>query len=60
MSKHDRDETTTIEPSTEVSRGTKRLQLSVTRMKKLRSGVAGGFDNEELETAPSPGSRSWM
>lgn len=60
MSKNDRDETTTIEPSAEVSRDAKRLQLSVTRMKKLRSGVTGGFEKEGLENEPGTGSRSWM
>jgi hypothetical protein len=45
-----RDEQTTTEPSVETTKGSKRLQVSITRMKKIQSGVKGG----------SAGGRSWM
>ena len=45
-----RNEQTTNEPSAETTEGSKRLQVSITRMKKIQSGVKGG----------SAGGRSWM
>lgn len=52
--KHD-DAATKVEPDGKVSEGVKRLQLSVTRMKRLRSGVAGGNSGEP----DSPAATSW-
>lgn len=51
---HD-DATTKVEPDSKVSEGVKRLQLSVTRMKRLRSNVTGGNSGEPDST----GTPSW-
>ena len=52
------DVTVSVEGETEASQGVKRLHLSVTRMKKLRSRVqAGGVIKEEAPN--SPGAGSW-
>lgn len=41
------DEALKSEPASEPTEGSKRLQLSVKRMKKLRAGVKGGSTGED-------------
>jgi hypothetical protein len=54
MNAHEHDDATTkVEPDSKVGEGVKRLRLSVTRMKRLRSGVAGGNSGDPESTAPT-------
>jgi hypothetical protein len=46
MSNDRRDETTSRESGNETAKGAQKLQLSITRMKKLRSTVKGGPQKE--------------
>jgi hypothetical protein len=53
MSNDRRIETTVCESGNETSKGAQKLQLSITRMKKLRSSIKGGPQKEQFESTAS-------